>query len=323
MARTGSRDARAGSRLEALRQRIDELGLTGLVDGDAPGVEPFLTWRPPGHFYTPIPDLAEVDSDLDRLHHDDPLTGGIDLRPDAQDAFLTELTEAIGTWDLPSAPDAAWRYHAPNDHFGITDGTLLHGFLRARRPERVVEIGSGFSSALMLDTNDRYLDSSLSITLIEPYPEVLGTRLRPDDPDRITLIEQPVQEVDLDVFAELRDGDVLFIDSTHVAKTGSDVPFLFRHVVPRIAPGVHVHVHDIFWPFEYPSQWVREGRAWNELYVLEAFLRFNDSFQIDFFADWFQVHRRERLLELAPQCAAQGGGSIWLRRRAAEATATP
>ncbi len=297
-----------------LRARISHLGLTGLIDGDSPGVEPFVRWRAPGHFYSPLPDLGAIESDLHDLHNDDPVTGGLDLNPERQRAFIGELSAAVPDWPFPSEPDPAWRYHGPNDHYPVTDAFLLHAFLRARRPRRVVEIGSGYSSAVLLDTNDRYLDQQLDITLIEPYPEVLGTLLRPDDLNLVTLIEQPVQRADMAVFQNLGAGDLLFIDSTHVAKTGSDVSYLFRHVLPSVASGVHVHLHDIFWPFEYPESWTREGRAWNELYVLEAFLRFNDAFDIDFFTDWFLRHHREELHQLAPCTREQGGGSMYLCR---------
>jgi hypothetical protein len=108
--------------------------------------------------------------------------------------------------------------------------------------------------------------------------------LRPED--NVDVIAAPVQDVPVETFTSLEPGDVLFIDSTHVAKAGSDVVWLFLRVLPRLAKGVVVHVHDVFWPVEYPAQWLREGRSWNEDYLLNAFLCHNDAWRIELFSSW-------------------------------------
>jgi hypothetical protein len=122
-----------------------------------------------------------------------------------------------------------------------------------------------------------------------------------------------VQDVEPEVFAALEAGDVLFVDSTHVVKAGSDVNHLILEVLPRLAEGVWIHLHDIFYPFEYPPAWVREGRAWQEAYLLRAFLTFNPRFAIRWFQDFLWQHHGEAMRRL-PGVAVNPGGNIWLER---------
>ncbi|OWY60928.1 hypothetical protein B7486_66545 [cyanobacterium TDX16] len=192
---------------------------------------------------------------------------------------------------------------------------MLYALLRHLRPKRFVEVGSGHSSALLLDAVDRHLQPGPEITLVEPYPQLVRSLLREGDEERLQVLEVPVQEVDPAVFTALEAGDVLFIDDSHVSKVDSDVNHLFFEVLPLLAPGVWVHVHDVFFPFEYPKAWVEEGRTWNEAYLLRAFLQFNSAFRVAFFSDVFL--RSPRLSALpGAELFGQGCGSIWLRRTA-------
>ena len=108
--------------------------------------------------------------------------------------------------------------------------------------------------------------------------------------------------------------DLLFIDSTHVAKTGSDVNTIFFDILPSLAAGVCVHFHDIYYPFEYPKEWVRQGRAWNEAYMLRAFLQYNPTFRICFFNSYIAAFHRHLLKESMYPYALQPGSSLWLRK---------
>ncbi len=137
--------------------------------------------------------------------------------------------------------------------------------IRHLRPRRYLEIGSGWSTALALDTNDQWLDGSMRVTCIEPYPDDLNKLLRPEDD--VEVLSRGVQGVELERFADLEPGDILFIDCSHVVKTGSDAHYLITRVLPIVPVGVYIHIHDIFWAFEYPDEWVYEGRAWNEAYL--------------------------------------------------------
>jgi predicted O-methyltransferase YrrM len=190
----------------------------------------------------------------------------------------------------------------------------LYGLLRHFRPRRVIEVGSGYSSAVMLDTVEQFLENRTSFTFIEPNPERLLSLLRPSDIDRVTLHATPVQSVRSDTFSVLQANDILFIDSSHVAKAGSDVVYLLNTIVPSLNPGVVVHIHDIFWPFEYPAEWLREGRAWNEIYMVRAFLQFNGAFRILLFNAYLAARYRDRLQACCPLALRNPGGSLWLMR---------
>ena len=213
-------------------------------------------------------------------------------------------------WESLSFPAAGWRYHLSNAPFAYADGAILAAMLLHLRPRRYVEVGSGWSTCLALDLRDRCPGVLDSITVIDPYPD---PRVRTES---CVLIEQRLQDLPASAFDDLTSGDVLFVDSTHVAKAGSDVNRLVFEVLPRLHPGVFVHIHDVHWPFEYPRDWLLGGRAWQESYVLRAFLEFNDSYEISLWGSFMFFKDREYLGEHLPVAlVSQGGGSIWLRRR--------
>lgn len=258
-------------------------------------------WVPPGHFYSPLTAATDVRRAVawKRTPGRDRVPG-VELHEAEQVALATSLAEELGQpFDGP-------RYTPSNSMFGPADAAVYRSMLRHQRPRRVMEIGSGFSTALALDT----VDYPVELTCVEPYPDRLLGLLRPGDTDRLKLLRSPVQDVPLETYAKLESGDLLFIDSTHVAKAGSDVLWLFLQVLPRLAPGVVVHVHDVFWPFDYPDDWLREGRDWTENYLLHAFLVGNSGYEILLFSSWlWQEHP-----ELVPKAlATENPGSIWMR----------
>jgi hypothetical protein len=267
----------------------------------------FVTWVPPGHFYSPVPSLAEATEHLGRLGAVDAVPG-VDLREADQLDWLERLGGVVDGFPLPDG-----RYHTDNPSFCLADALTLQGMLRLLRPRRLVEVGSGFSSAVTLDTRERRLDG-LEVTFVEPYPALLESRLRPDDRASVRILAERVQDVPMAVFSELEAGDVLFIDSSHVVRVGSDAQFLYGEVLPQLPADVVVHVHDIFFPFEYPLAWVEEGRAWNEAYVLRAML-VGDTFEILFWNDWVARAHPDRFFAAFPGTWGSPGGSIWLRRR--------
>jgi Methyltransferase domain len=186
--------------------------------------------------------------------------------------------------------------------------------MRRFRPKRYLEVGSGFSSAVALDTSDLFLEAKVNFTFIEPYPDRLMEVLRPEDRAKCWLERRPVQEVPLEMFEELEENDVLFIDSAHVSKVGSDVNHMMFHVLPRLKPGVIIHIHDIFYPFEYPESWFREGRAWNETYLVRAFLQNNHAYKILLFASYLALRFPALLAEKMPLCLKNPGGALWLQK---------
>jgi hypothetical protein len=239
---------------------------------------------------------------------------GIELREQEQLQLMTELSGYYAEQPFSRGMTPDLRYYLDNEMFGYGDAIALYAMLRHFRPRRFVEVGSGFTSALALDTNDLFLDGQLSCTFIEPYNERLRGLLRGSDSAKHVVVEQPVQSVDGAVFDSLESGDFLFIDSTHVSKIGSDVNTLFFDVLPRLPPGVIVHLHDIFYPFEYPKDWVYEGRAWNEAYMLRAFLMNNNSFRILLWNSYLGSKHRDRVGQLMPLWGEAPGASIWLER---------
>jgi len=269
---------------------------------------------PPGHYYSPVASLDEVHARWDQIFATPRVLPEIDLAEAAQLDFVRSLAALARDIDVPETPIEGHRYYFDNDFFSFGDGVVLAAILRWLMPRRLVEVGSGFSSALILDTNDRYLERQLRCTFIEPEPERLLGLL--SDADRLDteIIVSPLQDVDLSFVDELEAGDVLFIDSSHVSKVGSDVNLFVFELLPRLRSGVFVHVHDIFYPFEYLEVWVEEGRNWNEAYVLRAYLEANSSYRIRLWNSYLATFHREETSALLPRWGRNTGGSLWLER---------
>jgi len=276
---------------------------------------PFLRSAPPSHFYSPIPNLKEIDLDAARLFgdHRPPLIG-IDLREQRQIETIQTISQLVAISEFSREPTSGKRYFWENSQYGLADAFTLVGMLRLLRPRRVIEVGSGFSSAAMLDAWSAGDATAPQFTFIEPFPARLRALLRPEDATRCQLLERRVQEVALSTFTELEANDLLFIDSSHVVKTGGDVVYLLTDVIPRLPRGVVIHIHDIFYPFELLESWVRRGHAWAETYLVKAFLQFNNSFEITLFLHWLHTQKPELLAAIDPQLKRGGGSSIYLRR---------
>jgi hypothetical protein len=268
---------------------------------------------PHGHYYSPVPDLEQVQQRRGELWPAQPPAAlpGVDLRADAQLSLLPRFAELYAEMPFQDQAHDGLRYGFRNGFFSYGDGLALYAMLRHLRPRRLVEVGSGWSSALTLDVVDRFLDGAVELTFVEPYPERLRSLVRDEDASRVTVVERPLHEADPSLFTGLEPGDVLFVDSTHVSKVGSDVNQLVHEVLPRLPAGVHVHVHDIFYPFEYPERWVLEGRAWNEAYVLRAWITDNARARITWFNDYLGRFHRDAVEGAMPLWTRNPGGSIW------------
>jgi hypothetical protein len=276
--------------------------------------EPFLVRMLPGHFYSPVPSMKEIKRNEGRIFGRPDHLDGLDLNEESQLALLATLAPLCNGVTFNDDPKPDSRYWTDNPSYTTGDGLILQALLRHLRPKRYLEIGSGWSTALALDTSDKWLDGTLRVTCIEPYPKDLRKLLRPDDD--VEVLVRGVQDVELERYAELEPGDVLFIDCSHVVKTGSDAHHLVTRVLPIVPVGVYIHIHDIFWAFEYPKDWVYEGRAWNEAYLLHAFLLFNPSFEIVLFNDWLLHEHYDALEREIPALTPGAGAALWLRRRA-------
>ncbi len=272
-----------------------------------------LGW-PPGHFYSPIPDLAEVrqrEQEIFRLPAELP---GIDLRVYEQVRLAREFARFYPEQPFADDKGPRTRYGFLNPNFSYGEALALYGMLRHLRPRKLIEIGSGHSSCVTLDTNELFLAGSIECIFIEPEPALLRSLLREEDIARVTIFPERLQTVDKRIFADLHADDILFIDSTHVSKIDSDVNHIYFDILPYLESGVYIHIHDIMFPFEYPKEWIYQGRAWNELYLVRAFLQFNSAFEIVFFNSYLGQVRRDAL-ESMPLFLRNPGTSLWLRKR--------
>jgi predicted O-methyltransferase YrrM len=272
-----------------------------------------LLFSPPGHFYSPLPDLKQVEADGGRIFADAETVPGIDLNETHQRELLRSFSAFAADLPFTDEPADGLRYYYRNPFFGYGDAIILHSFLRHFKPARVIEIGSGFSSAVMLDTRQLYLDDQTRFTFIEPFSERLQSLFTGQDAQTCRLIEMSVQDVPLDTYDALEKDDILFIDSSHVVKCGSDLEHIFFKVLPRLKPGVIVHFHDIHWPFQYPREWISGGRAWNEVYFLRAFLHNNRQVAVEYFNSHMATRHEEDVRKSLPLCLNNPGGGFWMR----------
>lgn len=277
---------------------------------------------PAGYYYSPIPNREEVAAYLAAPSYQQQADSrdeksalpDIKLNRHGQFEYLQAFAHFYDEVPFPEQRHPDFRYYYQQDFFGYSDAIFLYSFLRKTKPKRIIEIGSGFSSAVILDTVEHFFDHQPEITFIEPYPERLGTLLKPHDKASVRIIEKKVQEVPLETFASLQAGDLLFIDSSHVIKFGSDVHFLLFEILPRMPAGIFVHFHDVFYPFEYPAEWLAAGRYWNEDYFLRAFLAYNSEWTICFFNGYVARAFEPFLAENMPLCLKNTGGSLYIQR---------
>jgi predicted O-methyltransferase YrrM len=281
------------------RRRREAAGEPQIAAADAP--QAFAA----GAFYSPIVHATEVlrPPDVDRVWPADvPDPPGIDVRSAEQLALLGALAEHplpdAATWPEPA-------YDPANDQFPPQDAALLYAMVRHLRPSRLIEVGCGWSTTV---TARAITDGGLAtrLTCVEPYPRPFLHAV-----DAIhELREEKVEHTPMGLFDELAAGDVLFIDSSHVVKTGSDVVHLLLQVVPRLADGVVVHVHDIFLPRDYPQGWVRAGFGWTEQYLLQAYLANGSRTRVLAMNQWLAL-RHPAAVTAAFGDIELDGSSVW------------
>jgi hypothetical protein len=269
----------------------------------------------PGHFYSPVPARAEVLAHIESRRGKASEFSDIEFNHQQQFEVLRGFQKFYGDLPFPVSPNGSCRYYYDQTVFCYPDAIFLYSFLREKAPARIIEVGSGFSSAVILDTVDRFFSAPPEITFIEPYTARLNQLLRGNDKNRVNVIQDKLENVPLDQFKSLSAGDLLFIDSSHVMKYGSDLQFLFFEIIPRLPVGIYVHFHDIFATFEYPERWLRSGWYWNEAYFLRAFLAYNRAWEIYFFNNYVRTHFEEYIAQKMPLCLKEIGGSLYLRKK--------
>jgi hypothetical protein len=291
--------------------KVDSSALIAERDKLLRQVGPF----PPGHYYSPLPSMEEVRHDearvFDRSLRELP---GIDLDVQGQIDWLNQLTPFYVEQPFSPQPSPTRRYYFENDAYSYSDAIFLYCMIRFARPKHIIEIGSGFSSFVMLDTNELFFDNGIRFPFIEPYADRLRSRLRDRDHQVAEILPTRVQDVELGRFDKLAAGDILFVDSSYVAKTGSDVNHILFEILPRLAKGVFIHFHDMFYPFEYPKGWIEQGWFWNEDYLVRAFLQYNSAFKIRIWNQFLGSFHADLLRNAVPLCMKNIGGSLWLER---------
>lgn len=253
------------------------------------------TWRPPGHFYSPIPDIESIQESKDLWSHSLPIQD-IDLNTPEQLKmleYLSKLAPNFSDVDPSGKENQKARYNAQNSTFAAKSASQYAAMIRFLKPQHVIEVGAGYSSAVLLDTNEMYLDDQIRCDFIDPDCSTMRKLLKSTDTPEIH--ETRVQNVGLELFDSLKSRDILFIDSSHICKTHSDLNWIVFKILPRLDSGVYIHFHDILYPFEYSLNWIEQGRAWNEVYLLRAFLQNNSAYKIVLWGSYLSHCHRETM----------------------------
>ncbi len=265
----------------------------------------------PVHFYQPIPDTRTLPESLWEKRSE---LSGIDMNDATQLDLLRncfpKFHEEYEQFPRASSGDPA-QFYFDNGRFGGTDALVAYCMVRHYKPNLIIEVGSGYSS--LVSGQAAAKNGNTPLICIEPFPLDFFAN---GFPGLRSLIEKRVQDVDLDFFSQLQSGDILFIDSSHTVKIGGDVNYLFLEVLPRLNPGVIVHVHDILFPHDYRRDWVMdECRFWCEQYLLQTFLAFNSTFEVLLCNSYLADRCLEDFKVTFPTSPWWGGGSFWMRRK--------
>lgn len=264
----------------------------------------------PVHFNQPIPNTQSLPETLWSRPSE---LIGIDMNEAAQLELLRSFLRFRDEYQrFPTGPATEHNgFYLGNRLFDGVDALVAYCMIRHFQPQLVIEVGSGFSSLVM--GNAAVKNGRAPLICIEPFPRDF---LREGFSGLQKLIEKNVQQINLEFFSQLNSGDILFIDSSHTVKIGGDVNYLFLEVLPRLKPGVIVHVHDIFLPFDYRRDWVLdEFRFWTEQYLLQAFLTCNAQFEVLLANYHLSRYHEEDLRAVFPDLDRWIGGSFWMRRR--------
>jgi predicted O-methyltransferase YrrM len=267
----------------------------------------------PNDFYTPLNDLAFLEANRD-LWTGVPALDAIAWEPDRQLAVAAEVGQFVEELrDVPERSAVVGEFCWDNGFWNNSDALVQYGLVRSRQPRRYVEIGCGWSSLLLARALARNT-GACSVDLVEPYGNeaLLATLPATWTRHRTILQRAPFALVD-----RLDAGDVLFYDGSHCAKVGSDVNWFFFRVLPRVRPGVLIHLHDIFLPDDYPEEWIFErGQTWNEQYLLQAFLMHNSAYRIVIANRYLFRLRGDELARHYRGVQPTYGCSFWLEKLA-------
>ena len=255
------------------------------------------------HYDTPVPERADLDDAFCRRHSE---LVGLDMNDEhalglLRNVFPQYLPEFRRSFPVYPSSSEGEQFHLINGSFMAIDAHVYYAFIRHFKPERIIEIGAGNSTLLAAAASVRNREEAglaPALTAIEPFP---STALKRGLSGRCRLIEKKVQDVGLELFASLRSGDMLFIDSSHVLRSGGDVQIEYCEILPRLAPGVIVHIHDISLPKPYPQVYFESQLYYNEQYLLQAFLCFNSRFEVIWAGNYMLLKYGESVCSVFPE----------------------
>lgn len=265
----------------------------------------------PCNFYSSIPSIAEIENSFEYSSDQPPYaTSSIFDRPEKSLDLLGILTgfssefqpSEEGSEEQPSG--YFWR----NSQFSFSDAMSYYAMLRHVKPSKVIEIGAGFSTLVAINAIEK--NGGGEIVCIEPFPREFI-----ELSDKIVLKKMPAQLISVEwLNNQMKDGDVLFIDSTHTVKTGSDCLHIYLRLLPYLTSDIYVHVHDIFLPFGLPKNWLLDHHIyWTEQYLLLAFLLDNPRVEFLFGSAHHQWANEELLNKFMHGKYAAGGSSFWFK----------
>ncbi len=243
--------------------------------------------RPIGFYESPYPPKNELIDGINKIKDGTSFMydmKGINTNDKYQLDFYEKISPYFETYKPHKDKSEDSRFYYNNVAFGYDCGRYLHAVINYLKPRNIIEIGSGYSTALMLDINDAFFNSSINFLCIEPFPSRLKNLLY--ETDNINIMETIQQNVKTEVFSILEENDLLFIDSSHVCRAFGDINRQFFDILPSLKKGVIIHLHDIIYPFEYPERWLLNGWAFTEAYMLRSFLQYNDTFEILLFPSY-------------------------------------
>jgi hypothetical protein len=263
-------------------------------------------------FYSPIPDLTNIpESTWERESE----LAGIHFDLEQQYGYLRELQPYLDEFHPPDQANGdVDRYFLENGSYGRVDADVLYATIRASKPSRIVELGSGYTTLVAAQAclENEEEGSPVEYVAFDPYPGVAEPGLM----GLSELVRMPAEELPAEIFRKLGENDLLIVDTTHTVKMGGDVNHVVLDVLPRLGGGVLVHFHDIFLPWEYPRKWAEDyGLYWSEQYLLQAFLSLNEEFEILCALYALARCRPDNLRELIPSWRDSAvPGAFWIRR---------
>lgn len=276
------------------------------------GFQPLLV-----HYYEPVPEYESIPVEYFHTRQTFP---GFEIDAATVSAILQTLSSHAGECQWPENKSAEGVYFSQNGSFGYSSAAILHSTIRSFHSRGVIEVGSGYSSLIILEAlKKNYPEGEFNFICIEPYPRPWLKEVAARNPGGMDLRAEKAETVDENMFLKLRENDILFIDSSHVSKLNSDVNYLYLHVLPRLAKGVVIHIHDIYIPYEYPRVhfYGKQKIFWNEQYLLQAFLTNNENFEIIIPGYFVQTDMSDDFRKSFPHydpSKHRATSSFWLRK---------